>query len=87
MMVLSLPFFQENIDLPVYLSILATLVLVFLAGLTNPKHIWIACLNLVVSVVGFAVFEYKAVITFGEENVIFVAINQFLALVFFAAIF
>lgn len=85
-----LPFFQNEINLPVYLSILAIVVIVFLAGWENPRNRFIIILNTIVSVVGCAVFEYTAVsyyLQVQRADVPFFWINQVLALAFFVAIY
>ena len=86
-MIVGLPLFKEEINFPIYFSIFATMVLVILAGLTNPKQMWIAYLNLVVSLVGFVIFEYEAATKFDDLTSSFFIINQILALLFFTALY
>jgi hypothetical protein len=86
LMLIGLPYFQNEINLPIYFSIIAVIILVFLAGLTNPKQVWIAYVDFVVSLLGFSIFEYEAVVGFGSNQPLFL-INQTIALVFFFALY
>lgn len=86
---LALPYVEEIISIPILVSTVAILLIVFFAGLTNPKQKWVALLNLIASVAGLLVFEYFAVITFDTSGVVsfFFWINQVLALLFFFALY
>jgi hypothetical protein len=86
---LSLPYLDSFISIPLFFSTLAILVIVFFAGLTNPKQRWVANLNLFTSIVGLVVFEYFAVTAYSNENttMLFFLINQMLALIFFFSLY
>lgn len=81
-MVVGLPFISSYISMPLFISVLAILVLGILAGLTSPRHIWVTAANAVISVIGFVVFEYYAVQFYYDRHAYFFAINQALSLLF-----
>lgn len=60
-MLIGLPAIRNYIQIPTFFSVAAMLVLGFTAGLTNPKQIWEAGVNVVISLIGFLVFESYAV--------------------------
>ncbi len=87
---ITFPFFYTLINLPVFLSILAIVILVFLAGWENPRHTFIIVLNTLVSIIGCTVFEYATVrfyVEVGRADVPFFWLNQVLATAFFVAIY
>ncbi|MBI2011379.1 hypothetical protein HYS91_01290 [Candidatus Daviesbacteria bacterium] len=86
-MILGLPFFQELIHLPLYSSFLGILALGFIAGLTNPRQMWVALLDTCISIAALVIFEYYAIHSFNQESLIFFWTNQILALLFFAALY
>ena len=57
-MLLTLPFFKYLVDAPIFVSIIAMLVIGVTAGLTNPRQLWVIMFDAVVSAVAFIVFEY-----------------------------
>ncbi len=85
-MLVSLPFFKDLIPIPIVISVLAMLAIVFLAGLTNPKTVWAIVFDSLASMGGFLVFEYTALIYFGK-NIYFMLVNQTLAVIFFIAVY
>ncbi|OGE75437.1 MAG: hypothetical protein A3C85_02980 [Candidatus Doudnabacteria bacterium RIFCSPHIGHO2_02_FULL_48_21] len=60
-MLTSLPMFDQYINIPTVFSVLAILILGLAAGLTNPRQIWDAGINMGVSSAGFLVFMTYAV--------------------------
>lgn len=92
-MVVMLPFFSSLIKVPITLSIVAILALAIFAGFLNPKQLWIIVSNSIISIVACAVFEYYAVTSYlnldpsVSLNVRFFWVNQFLAILFFVAIY
>ncbi len=82
-MMLALPFFKNLIPAPYFVSIFALVVIATTAGLTAPSRRWTMRLNLFVSFLGFAVFEYFAVTQYGEVDPALFLTNQLLAFVFF----
>ena len=74
------------------LGLLAILAVGVFAGLSNPRQIWVAVLNLVISASAFLIFEYVAVSRYVYrdgliEPLWFIVLNQVLALNFFAALY
>jgi len=65
-MLVGLPAVGSYIGLPTFFSVIAILGLVLTAGLTNPKQVWEAGLNVGISLVGFLVFESYAVAAYGR---------------------
>lgn len=87
-MLISLPTYNSALPVPLYVSILAILTIGLIAGLTNPKHLWAAKINVAVAVIGLAVFEYYAVGYYPNPvDADLFWINQFLALDFFVALY
>lgn len=83
-MALTLPFFTDLIPQPIFLSILAVLVLVLVSGWISPRYKGLMAISVLVSATAFVIFEYYAVISlqdFGFGSPFFL-INQVLALVF-----
>lgn len=88
-MLLTLPFFNNLLPVPAFISIIAILVISIVAGLTSPSKSWTAIVNTGTSVVGLAVFEYhavRAVALYGGDSALFL-VNQFLSLAFFLALY
>ena len=90
-MIISLPIFNDLIALPLFLSILSILVVCLVAGFTNPIKTWASVLDLLVAAAGFMVFEYQAVVGFGEAVLVkewwWFGTNQAIALCFFLALY
>ena len=88
MMLIALPFFQSFVPYPVFVSIFAALTVAFFAGVMTPhQNKWVMPLNVLVAAAAVIVFEYYAVQAYLEGRVPFFAVNQILALVFFAAFY
>ncbi|MEK7654406.1 MAG: hypothetical protein AAB345_03995 [Patescibacteria group bacterium] len=88
-MLLTLPFFNNLLPVPAFISIVAVLVISLAAGLTNPRKRWTAVINTVASVIGLAVFEYYAVdaaTKYSEASTLFF-VNQAIAVAFFLALY
>jgi len=86
-MLIGLPFVGPLVTLPVFISIFAILVLDFLAGLTNPRQMWVNWVNILVASIALVVFEYAAVKSFNDSRAFFFVVNQFLATLFLLAIY
>jgi hypothetical protein len=87
LMLLGLPLFQDKIPFSVWFSVGAIIVLIFLAGLTNPKQVWVSFLNTAASLIGFAVFEYYALTNSISLFEGFFLVNQLLAIIFLIAFY
>lgn len=87
-MLITLPLFQANINLPIIISIIAITILGIAAGLTNPKQLTSRLTNFIISVIGFIVFGYSAVNSFGVVNGDkFLLTNILLAIIFLFALY
>lgn len=87
-MLLGLPILNQTISVPAYVSILFVLSVVFMAGITNPAQRMLSVLDLIVSLVGFIIFEYYSIKVFAEGSVYFIYfINQMIAIVFLLAFY
>jgi len=87
-MLLGLPILNQTISVPAYISILFVLSVVFIAGITNPAQRMLSVLDLIVSLVGFIVFEYYSVKVFAEGSIYFIyLINQAIAILFLLAFY
>jgi hypothetical protein len=87
-MLLGLPFYADKTKIAFGVSLVAILVLVLLASLTNPRQKWVAILNVTFSAAAFLAFEYTAVSQGSLQDAFysgFFWISQLLALDFFLA--
>lgn len=83
LLILGLPLINGIIPVSLHVSIFSILILIFVAGLTNPAQKWVSIIDAIVSSVGFIVFEYYAVLTFSNgEDFLFFLINQTLSVLF-----
>ena len=88
-MVVSLPFFTEEIGQPLIISLVAILLVGMAAGLTSPRHTWTATFNVFISIGGFLTFEDYAVdwySRYGSTGSFFWT-NQLLAVIFLLALY
>jgi len=88
-MLIGLPTIKSYLALPSIFSVAAILILGLVAGLTNPRQIWEAGLNAIISLAGFLVFESYAVMAYEKyspTDKFFVA-NLALSLIFMLAIY
>ena len=87
-MLLSLPLLTDILPVPIYISIISILMLIFVAGLTNPAQKWVSVLDIIMSAVGFVVFEYYAAKIFSQNIDFYVfLVNQTLAAFFLFAFY
>lgn len=83
LMILGLPLINGIIPVSLHVSIFSILILIFVAGLTNPAQKWVSIIDAIVSAIGFIIFEYYAVLTFSNgEDFLFFLINQTLSVLF-----
>lgn len=87
LMVIGLPFMLDVFALPLYIGIIAILILSYMAGLTSPKQPVIIWLNAIVSSAGFVVFEKYALELFAKNTIWLFIANQLLGILFLAAIY
>ena len=87
LMLASGPFFRSALPVPALVSVLAVLVVVLAAGLINPQQRWTITLTTIISLFGFLVFEYYAMMSYDSGPQTFFWINQTLAILFFLALY
>ncbi len=88
-MLVTLPFLNPKLPVPVISSISIILAIGIFAGFTNPLQKPTALLNTIVSTIALVIFEYFAVKTYMESsfgNLMFF-VNQILALIFLFALY
>lgn len=86
-MLVGLPFVYDNVPIPLFISLLAILVIGILAGLTNPKNFLIMFLNTLIALVAVVAFEFFAVSALIKNMAFFFVANQLLALIFLFALY
>ena len=59
-MAVALPLFANQLPFPKEISLIAIVLIVVIAGLTDPVRKGIAVLNVVISMAGLLIFEYAA---------------------------
>lgn len=88
-MIASLPFVAEYIEIPFLISILGILIVGVAAGITSPVLKWSSVLNVFISFYAVLEFEWYAVNWYmdnGPQNLFFV-VNQLLAINFLLALY
>jgi uncharacterized membrane protein len=86
-MLVSLPILQASVPFPLYISIIAILVIIACAGFIAPPQKFVIIMDMVVSVIAVIVFEYYAVRSYLSGNSSFFGANEILAITFFIAIY
>lgn len=93
LMVITLPYFNSIVHVPVAISLVAILALAVLGGFLNPVQRWIIISDTIASILGFAAFEYYAIETYirvspdAQLSIIFYWVNQIFALLFFLSVY
>ena len=88
-MLLTLPFLNPLLPIPLFCSLLAILFLSLIAGFTSPAKMWAIVLNEVIAILAVLIFEYYAVgyyIAYSAGSSIFI-VSQLLALDFLIALY
>jgi hypothetical protein len=85
-MLVSLPFYHNLTQLPLIISIMIILGMGLLAGLTNPKVIYVIVFDVAISLCALFITEYFAVVYF-HEQILYSLINQGLAILFFISLY
>lgn len=86
-MIVGLPFALNFLQLSLWQSLVAIVVLGLFAGLTTPSQTWVAIADLGISAVGLVYFEYYAVRAFETYRWGIFGINQLLGVVFVVALY
>ena len=91
-MLATLPFFKNELAIPVGFSIFAIIAVTFAAGYTSPHSRWILIFDVIVAAFGLLVFGFHSITGYstngmqGVREVLFYT-NQVLALSFLAAFY
>lgn len=91
-MLATLPFFKNELAIPIAYSVVAIIAVTFAAGYTNPHSRWILIFDVVVAGFGLLVFGFHSITGYsnygmqGVREVLFYT-NQVLALSFLAAFY
>ena len=88
-MLVTLPFLNPNLPVPLIFSILIILSIGLVAGVTNPLQKSTSFITTGISAIALIVFEYYAVTTYintSYTNILFI-VNQILALIFLFALY
>lgn len=88
-MLVNLPRFMGFLSTPPVFSIIAIIILVLAAGLTNPRQAFSETLNVAISLGGFIIFDFYTVITYKSETYswYFFYINMLLSVIFLLALY
>lgn len=89
LMLISLPFMNSYLQVPLQISILAAICIGVFAGITNPLQMWAAVLNFALSIISVVVFEYQAVNGYQMYSLTHRTfwVNQILAVNFLVALY
>ena len=88
-MLLTLPFVNKILPVPLLVSILAILFLGIFAAITNPMQKWTSMINVLISVSAFANFVYYTVDSYYKYSIqsLLFWTNQTLSIIFLFAIY
>jgi hypothetical protein len=90
-MISTAPFFKTLIPTPVFISVIAVVVICIAAGAANPRQRFASIINFGISITGFILLEYYAILSYDPagdfRTKIFFLTNQLLAILFFIAIY
>jgi len=90
LILVSVPTMPDVLPLGSLIAVIVIILLTLLAGITNPRQIWVAYTNTFVSAIALIVFEYYALVGYQETqsvtDVLFLS-RQALAVVFFFAFY
>lgn len=84
---LALPFIDSLLPLPATILLLVVLATSVVAGLTNPKQLWVMVLDIAVALIGIIAFEGHAITRSDGDPVWVFVVDQVLALLFFFALY
>jgi len=85
-LLVTLPVFRDLLQISAFTFILAVVVLIIFAGLTNPKLRWVNIVDVIISTLGVVVFEYLAIANYASDWTSFFT-SQVLAIIFLFALY
>ena len=88
-MLLFMPFFNSYIPVTIQQGLFIVLALSIFSGLTNPKLLWVAVINIVIAASGVFIFGYYAVDSYLLYTItnIYFWVNQILAILFLLSLY
>lgn len=88
-MLFFMPFFNNYIPLTIRQGLLVILALSLFSGLTNPKLMWIAVMDMIISAVSVFIFGYYAVDAYLQYTVkdLYFWVNHILAVLFLVSLY
>jgi hypothetical protein len=91
-MLVGLFFFYQYLPFPSYISLLAIVILVIIAGLLSPRQKWLAVVNMVIAALGSLIFGLQAFVTRLEADMGYFPaalpwVNLAIALIFLFALY
>lgn len=88
-MLIMLPFVQNRLPISLTISILAILIIDLLAGITNPKWVWVVFADAGISLVTFLWFTYYTVVIYMQHGILDILFwtNAILSVIFFFALY
>lgn len=85
--IVVLPLWDNVLPLSIRMQLLGALLLVFLAGLTNPHSKLIMILNVCVAGIGAFLFETTAIYFYGTDSIILFMVREVAAILFLFALY
>jgi hypothetical protein len=88
-MIFILPFFSDQLFMPLFVALFFIILMGILAGLTNPFQIRLSAADMIISMIALFSFEYNAVSTYktySTDTMLFWT-EQILALIFLFALY
>lgn len=88
-MIIMLPFMNQFLEVPLYVSILIAIGISVFAGITNPVQAWAVIFNFIIALIGSIVAEYEAVQGYTNYSITHRTFwaNQILAIIFIVALY
>lgn len=83
----TLPFFNNLLQIGIEFLLIFVILLALGGAIVNPFQRWIVIVNLIISAVAVILFEYAAVIGFGEDMFLLSIVRQTLAIIFLFALY
>lgn len=84
---ITIPFFPELLPFDPLIQVLAVVVIVVFAAITNPNKKWILAYDALIAGIGVVVIESAAINQFSVSNWVEFAIRELLVLFFLAALY
>lgn len=88
-MLVTLPFVQNRLPISLTISILAIMIIDILAGITNPKWVWVVFADAGISLITFLWFTYYTVAIYLQHSIFDILFwtDGVLSVIFFFALY